>query len=217
MYVVDVVLNMNTTVATSASVTDARDPDDRRDWFDIVLPALGVGFVFLVCLVSLNYLLKFLKNFKSCCNCCSSNSLEDQERPPVAGHENPGNINDDLPPSYSVAGLGRSSVEIFRVVADDVSDVTNWHAESEFSDKLPTYLEIMEEKQLKAENTRANSPERSATLNQEAEVEFNINLEDAEVSDSDSVRLPHATIETNNQADHSESETEPPPYETVPL
>jgi len=203
-----------TTIQTITNITMVPDDDDDpKDWLDIVLPALGIAFLFLVGLVCFNFLLKFFKSVKSCC--CCKRDLEAQTRTSVEGHANPENVGDDLPPSYSVAGLGRSSVEVFRVVADDVSDVTYWHAaDSDISEKLPTYLEIMEEKQLKAGNSATGTQEQRE-LDSETVVETSLTTDNPEILDANPIRLPHATI-ANDQANGApEDETEPPPYETV--
>ena len=201
-------MNNSTSNATQTPENNGGD----RDWFDIVLPALGIGFIFLVCLVFFNYAIKVIKNFKSHCCCCGT-GLEAQERTASRGQNNPENINDDLPPSYSIAGLGRSSVEVFRVIPDDVSDVSYWQrTDYEINEKLPTYLEIMEEKQLKAANLGATEVVRTSSDEPESAISDE-SPDRLQNPNSSSMRLPHATVETNEDDAVSETSNEPPPYE----
>ena len=187
---------------------------DSKDWLDIVLPIMGIGLLILVFIMCFNSFIS-LCNKCSSCNSCAMRikraCFGDPSNQTDIGHDNPETVNDDLPPSYSAARLGRSSVEIFHVVPDDVSDISYWQrAESEISDKLPSYLEIMEEKKREAEQTAGSSGEQ-LTLSDEPANKFSNEESFSEAE----VTSPHATMNLDQNEEEGLNEgLNPPPYET---
>ena len=200
---------------SSITTETSMEPEEiGKEWLDIVLPATGIGFVFLLCVIFFNYVLKACKSANNnCCPCCGRNP---QNESSARGHDNPERVNDDLPPSYSVAGLRNSPVEIFRVIADDTSENSYWYqAESEISEKLPSYIEFMEEKQHNARISVARNTDQVNSETQHSTSDTNGNPENTRTV-VNSVTLPHTTVEIDNPQDNEENDQDAPQNEREP-
>lgn len=178
----------------------------NRDWLDILLPVLGFGILFLLFILFFNYFI--ISCYRCTCFTKLKNFCFGDSRTRDSGHVNPDLIHDDLPPTYSVAGIGRSSVEIFQVLPVDVSDVSRIHrTESSLSEKLPSYLEIMEDKK-KKESARSSSEQSESNKENESSSQS----EHSKDSDNERVRSPHAALENSSE---DEISVNPPPYSAV--
>ena len=180
----------------------------NKDWLDVLLPVLGFAILFLLFILFFNYFI--ISCYRCTCLTRIKNFFFGDSRTRDSGHDNPNAVNDDLPPTYSVAGNERSSVEIFRVVADDVSDITRWHrSDTEISEKLPSYLEIMEEKQRETIPGSSNEQTESIKENPPCSASDTTNLKEEE---NKQIQSPHEAV-TNSSED--EANTAPPPYSST--
>ena len=110
------------------------------EWENYIIPVFGTAIVVLILLVLCQFYSETWRRY-----CCPRALRNDVRNRQIRNHD--GNDSDeDLPPSYSVLTHRRTNYNVFRVEAEDErSTITT------ITDKLPTYMEILEQQKRKKE------------------------------------------------------------------
>ncbi|CAK8691393.1 unnamed protein product [Clavelina lepadiformis] len=141
----------------SGGMSRREDEENKDDWFNIILPVMGTCFLLILFFTFYKYVVVVCRKCECCrkCRMCLGDAEEGNRR--NGSSENPGfdrTEEVDLPPSYSVV---QHNTDVFRVVTEeDTNPVPPSFEVYLETEKLPTYLEIMEQKQ-REENQRTTS------------------------------------------------------------